>query len=49
MITSEATTQSECDTNGDDFPADVVVERDRFNGSLEWPYSDPMIFRSATF
>jgi hypothetical protein len=31
------------------FKIDVDVERDRFNGSLEWKYNGPMIFYSASF
>lgn len=31
------------------FKVDVDVDRDRFNGSLEWKYSGPMIFYSASF
>jgi hypothetical protein len=31
------------------FKVDVDVERDRFDGSLDWTYSGPMIFYSASF
>jgi hypothetical protein len=31
------------------FKIDVDVERDAFNGSLEWKYKGPMIFYSASF
>jgi hypothetical protein len=28
---------------------DVDVEKDRFDGSLDWTYSGPMLFYSASF
>ncbi|HEX6572636.1 MAG TPA: hypothetical protein VF055_11485 [Steroidobacteraceae bacterium] len=31
------------------FKIDVDVEKDRFNGSLDWTYDGPMIFYSASF
>lgn len=31
------------------FSMDVDVEKDRFDGSLDWTYSGPMIFYSASF
>ena len=31
------------------FQVDVDVEKDRFNGSLDWTYKGPMIFYSASF
>ena len=31
------------------FEVDVDVEKDRFDGSLDWTYSGPMIFYSASF
>jgi hypothetical protein len=31
------------------FTVDVDVEKDRFNGSLDWTYEGPMIFYSASF
>jgi hypothetical protein len=31
------------------FKVDVDVEKDRFDGSLDWTYSGPMIFYSASF
>lgn len=31
------------------FSVDVDVEKDRFNGSLDWTYSGPMLFYSASF
>jgi hypothetical protein len=31
------------------FSVDVDVEKDRFDGSLDWTYSGPMIFYSASF
>ena len=31
------------------FKVDVDVEKDRFNGSLDWTYNGPMIFYSASF
>ncbi len=31
------------------FTLDVDVDKSRFNGSLDWTYSGPMIFYSATF
>jgi hypothetical protein len=33
----------------DRFTVDVDVDRKRFNGSLDWTYSGPMIFYSASF
>jgi hypothetical protein len=31
------------------FQVDVDVDADRFKGSLDWTYSGPMIFYSASF
>ena len=31
------------------FSVDVDVEKDRFNGSLDWTYKGPMLFYSASF
>jgi len=31
------------------FSVDVDVEKDKFNGSLDWTYSGPMVFYSASF
>ena len=31
------------------FKVDVDVEKDKFNGSLDWTYSGPMLFYSASF
>ena len=31
------------------FSVDVDIEKDKFNGSLDWTYSGPMIFYSASF
>ena len=31
------------------FTLDVDVDKDDFNGSLDWTYSGPMIFYSASF
>lgn len=31
------------------FKVDVDVEKDRFDGSLDWTYSGPMVFYSASF
>ena len=31
------------------FSVDVDVEKDKFNGSLDWNYSGPMLFYSASF
>ena len=31
------------------FNVDVDVEKERFDGSLDWTYRGPMLFYSATF
>jgi hypothetical protein len=31
------------------FSVDVDIEKDKFNGSLDWTYSGPMVFYSASF
>jgi len=31
------------------FSVDIDIEKDKFNGSLDWTYSGPMIFYSASF